>query len=96
MFKTFVFLLVGITVWFPEIWQLEARTPCFRHSAKITVPYPWFAAAGIRSKEQRCIQTEIEDRFLRQLTTMTLSEVQGGILILTSDDGSELVFRAQP
>ena len=39
---------------------------------------------------------DAEGRFFAALETMTLAEVQGAVLILSSEDGKEMLFQAEP
>ena len=84
-----------ISLVFPDMWRVEARTPCHRYSFKILVPYPWFELSKGKSEAYSCIQLPLEDAFVQNLRSMNLSEVHGDILILSNDAGAEMEFRVE-
>ncbi|MDZ7710362.1 MAG: META domain-containing protein [Roseovarius sp.] len=83
------------TLTFPGEGVIAGEAPCNRYSAQQTVPYPWFAAERIISTKRACPDLDAENRYLRALSEMTLSEVAGETLILSNDAGREMLFRAE-
>lgn len=84
------------TLQFPEQGKIIGRAPCNGFSARQTVPYPWFSVDGIASTKMTCPQIDQETQFFEALQKMTLSEVSGDTLILSTEDGSQMLFRAVP
>lgn len=84
-----------VTLTFPEEGVIEGEAPCNRYFAQQTVPYPWFSAERITSARRACSDLDAESRYLRALGKMTLVEIAGDMLILSSDSGREMVFRTQ-
>ncbi len=80
------------TLTFPEPGILNGSAPCNGYSGQQTAPYPWFEARALAVTKRACPQLDAETRFLEALTAMTLSEVSGGILVLSNDAGDEMVF----
>ena len=83
------------TISFPEEGRIVGEAPCNRWSAGQDAPYPWFAPGPIAATRRACPELEAETRFFEALGRMSLAEVQGPILILSSDDGLEMVFRVE-
>ena len=84
------------TISFPEEGRVAGDAPCNAYLGKQTAPYPWFEIGQIAATERACADLAAERDFLSALPEMSLAEVQGGILILSNDDGREMVFRAVP
>ncbi|MBU2992615.1 META domain-containing protein [Octadecabacter sp. 1_MG-2023] len=83
------------TISFPEEGRVEGQAPCNRYFATQTAPYPWFALEGIGATRMACENLAAESAFFAALEVMTLSEVQGGTLILSNVDGRSMVFKAR-
>ena len=60
----------------------------------MTTPYPWFGATQVASTKMACPDLAAETKFFEALAAMTLSEVLGGVMILSNDKGREMVFKA--
>ena len=84
------------TIRFPEQGNASGDAPCNSWSAAQTAPYPWIELGPIAATRRACPELADEARFFEMLGQMRLAEVQGPILILTSEDGDEMVFRAAP
>ncbi|MDU8943911.1 META domain-containing protein [Ovoidimarina sediminis] len=84
------------TISFPEEGQIAGTGPCNAYSAAQSAPYPWFEPGPIAATRRACPDLSAEAAFLAALETMTLSEVTGDVLILSDEDGREMVFRRQP
>ena len=82
------------TIRFPKKGLVEADAPCNSFSAKQDAPYPWLTLGPIAATKRACLELEAEIEFLGALQTMGFAEVSGPVLILSSDDGVEMVFRA--
>lgn len=82
------------TLGFPEQAAIAGEAPCNRYTARQTVPYPWFRAEAITTTRRACPELADEARFLQALAEMTLVEVTGPVLILSTEEGREMVFQA--
>jgi heat shock protein HslJ len=82
------------TITFPEQGRAAGEAPCNSWSAEQSAPYPWFSLGPIAATRRACPELTAEGAYLSALAAMTLAEVQGGILILSNEDGRELVFEA--
>jgi heat shock protein HslJ len=83
----------GARLWFPEEGTIAGETPCNRFTARQTAPYPWFHAEAITVGDGACPELEAEAQFLGALDDMTLVEVIGPVMILSTETGREMVFR---
>lgn len=83
------------TITFPEEGQIAGQAPCNSYSATQEVPYPWFKAGPIRSTKRACPDLQAETLYLQTLAKMTLSEVSGKSLILSTPEGDRMDFEAQ-
>ena len=83
------------TITFPEEGQIAGAAPCNSWSATQSVPYPWFEVGPIAATKRACADLEAESLFLATLAEMTLVEVQGPVLILSDDNGREMVFEIE-
>ncbi|MFN3210765.1 MAG: META domain-containing protein [Roseovarius sp.] len=82
------------TITFPEEGKITGEAPCNRYFATQLKPYPWFRAAEIGTTRRACPQLDEETAFLAALADMTLAEVAGETLILSTEDGREMTFRS--
>lgn len=83
------------TIAFREEGRASGAAPCNMWSATQSVPYPWFELGPIAATRRACPDLDAEAKFFDALGQMTLVEVQGPVLILTNDDGREMVFEAE-
>ena len=79
---------------FPEEGKISGRGPCNQFFGEQRAPYPWFDVGPLGATRMACPDLPAETMFFQALEAMTLSEVAGDILILSTDDGREMVFRA--
>lgn len=77
---------------FPDEETIAGSAPCNRYSASMTVPYPWFEVGPIAATKRACPDLQDESFFFEKLREMTLSEVLGKILILSTPEGQKMVF----
>ncbi len=77
---------------FGEDGAVRGEGPCNSFGAKQTAPYPWFALSGVAATKRACPDLAAEGQFFEALGAMTLSEVSGRKLILSNDEGREMVF----
>lgn len=77
-----------------EAGKITGHGPCNRYFANQTAPYPWFSTGPIGSTRMTCPDLAAEAQFFDALSTMTLVEVLGGTLILTDDNGREMLFQS--
>lgn len=83
------------TLTFPQEGRIAGDAPCNSYFAAQTVPYPWFKTGPIGATKRACPELDAEIRYLQGLAEMTLSEVAGDTLILSNEDGAQMLFRAQ-
>ena len=83
------------TINFQGQGDASGEGPCNRWSAEQRVPYPWFELGPIAATKRACADLEAEATFFQALGEMSLAEVSGTFLILSNDDGREMVFEAQ-
>lgn len=83
-----------VRLWFPEEGAIAGEAPCNRFTARQAAPYPWFHAEAITIGDTACPQQEAEAQFLGALADMTLVEVTGPVMILSTETGREMVFHA--
>lgn len=82
------------TLTFPEPGRLTGRAACNSFSTSMTTPYPWFETGPIATTRAICPEIKQEQTFLEALSEMTLSEVLGDTLILSTPEGRSMVFKA--
>ncbi|MGK7753928.1 MULTISPECIES: META domain-containing protein [unclassified Roseovarius] len=82
------------TITFPEEGKIVGEAPCNRYFAAQLQPYPWFEAAEIGTTRRACPEMAQETAFLDALGAMSLAEVTDTTLILSTQEGREMVFRA--
>ena len=82
------------TLEFPEPGQIAGQAPCNRYFASLDVPYPWFKAGPIGATKRARSALDAESAFFDALSAMSLSEVLGDVLILSTPEGREMVFTA--
>ncbi|MEM0947588.1 MAG: META domain-containing protein [Pseudomonadota bacterium] len=81
------------TIRFPEEGRIEGEGPCNSFSGAQSAPYPWFDTGSIAATRRACPDLPAETAFFTALSAMTLSEAQGDILILSNEEGREMIFR---
>jgi heat shock protein HslJ len=81
------------TLTFPGRGRVEGMLPCNAFSARQAAPYPWFELSDIRVGGAVCDARQEERQILAALSSATLVEALGGVLILSDDSGPLLVFR---
>ncbi len=82
------------TVTFPEPGKIAGKAPCNTYVGKMDAPYPWFETGPLAATQMACPDLESETAFLTALGEMSLSEVSGDTMILSNEDGREMVFKA--
>ncbi|MGR3491685.1 MAG: META domain-containing protein [Shimia sp.] len=86
----------GLTLNLSERGTITGTGPCNTFSAEITAPYPWLALGPIRTTRRACPNLDQERRALETLSRARFAEAAGPVLILTTDNGTELIFSAAP
>ncbi len=81
-----------VTLRFPVEGRVAGEMPCYRWEAQQTAPYPWFVLSHFRLDRQPCEDPEGDEAAVHALASVTLAEVQGRVLILSNEDGLEMVF----
>lgn len=79
---------------FPEPGKITGRGPCNSFHGAQTAPYPWFTVAALAVTRAACAELAAETAFLQALQEMTQAEAAGDVLILSSDAGREMLFKA--
>lgn len=82
------------TLTFQQTGRIEGAGPCNRYTARMTAPYPWFEAKAIATTRSICAEFEAETAYLAALGTVTLAEVAGNTLILSTPDDLTMIFTA--
>lgn len=82
------------TVAFPEEGAVTGNGPCNAFIAAQTLPYPWIAIEGIAATRRACPDLDAEAAYFAALESMTLAEVGGDVLILSTTEGRQMVFAA--
>lgn len=84
------------TLTFPAEGSVAGMAPCNSFRGRQSAPYPWFAAGPLLTTRRACPDLKAEQAFLRALEDMSLAEIAGDVLILSNDQGREMVFSAAP
>lgn len=84
------------TLSFPEARRISGDAPCNRFSGTQPAPYPWFEPGPIAATKRACPDLDAETAFFNALSQMTLVEVSGPVLVLSTPEGRSMVFRAAP
>ena len=82
------------TLRFPEPGRVAGDAPCNAYSGAMTVPYPWFALSDVAVTQRACPALAAESAYLNALSEMSLSEVLGDTLILSTPEGRKMLFKA--
>lgn len=82
------------TLTFPDPKTASGNAPCNSYSARFDAPYPWFEVGPIALTKRACPDLDTEQEFFAALGEMTISEVSGGVLVLSNEAGREMVFKA--
>ncbi len=83
-----------ITISFGPSGKVTGTAPCNSYTAHQTAPYPWFDIGPIAATKMACAALSEETAYFAALSKMTIAEVSGPILILTNEEGREMVFQA--
>ena len=83
------------TLTFPQEGRISGRAACNSYFAVQTLPYPWFNVEAIGATRMACSDLAAEVAFFEALRTMTLAEVTDTVLILSTEDGRQMVFEAR-
>ncbi len=83
-----------VTLQIAEDGKISGVAPCNSYTATVSVPYPWFEIKDLTATRASCALLEAEGTYFAALLAMTQSEVSGDTLILRTDAGNEMVFKA--
>ena len=83
------------TIQFDQPGQILGEAPCNRYSGPQSAPYPWFEPGPLAVTRRACPDLAAEGQFLAALQAMRIAEVNGPVLILSTETGREMVFRAR-
>lgn len=81
------------TVTFPGQGRVAGQGPCNAYKATQGAPFPWIEIRGIAATRRACPDLAAEAGFFAALEAMTLAELGGDVLLLSTDAGREMVFR---
>ncbi|PLS21797.1 META domain-containing protein [Neptunicoccus cionae] len=84
-----------ITLTFPEKGRLAGQAPCNSYFGEQTAPLPWFETGAIGATRRACPEMELEGRYFKAFSDMTMIERKGDTLLLTNDSGGLLEYRLQ-
>lgn len=79
---------------FPQEGKIQGNAPCNTFFGTQSAPYPWFQVEKLAVTKRACPDLKQEEKFLSTLQKMTLAEVSGKVLILSSDHAEEMIFHA--
>jgi heat shock protein HslJ len=83
------------TLTFPDRGRIAGQAPCNGYTAEMSVPYPWFEINALVTTRKSCPDLAYEAMYLAQLSRMSLSEILGDVLLLSTPDGEEMVFKVR-
>lgn len=86
--------LPHLTLHFERPGRISGKAPCNTFSGLITAPYPWFDLEDLEITKVACPSLSVEIALLSELRRMTIAEVSGDIIMLSSDQGITLTFMA--
>ncbi|MEM9798490.1 MAG: META domain-containing protein [Pseudomonadota bacterium] len=81
---------------FPTEGVVQGAGPCNSLTGRQAAPLPWIEITSLAVTRRACPALADEQRFLTGLQAATLAEPGPNILLLTNDDGLEMVFEAGP
>ncbi len=81
------------TIRFEPKGKITGKAPCNRYFTVSEDPYPWLKIGPIGATKVACPDLKNEALYFETLESMTLAEASGPVLILSNDDGDEMVFR---
>ena len=82
------------TLTFPERGVIAGMAPCNRYTAQMDTPYPWFEAGPVSATKLHCPAHQSETIFFAALSAMTLVEVLGDTLILSTPEGRSIILKS--
>ena len=80
---------------FPAPGRVTGQGPCNAYGAQQTAPYPWIEIGNITATKAACPDLAAEQDFFAALAGVSIAEVSGDTLILSADDGLEMLFKRQ-
>ncbi len=84
------------TISFPEKGRISGQAPCNSYFGTQSAPYPWFETGPIAATKRACPDLPAEGAFFNALEQMSIAEVSGNTLILSNEDGRQMIFKAAP
>lgn len=82
------------TLTFPERGKVAGQAPCNSYTGVMVTPYPWFDLGQVATTRMACPDMASEAMFFETIGQMTLAEVSGNVLILSTAEGRQMVFKA--
>ncbi|MDJ0821501.1 MAG: META domain-containing protein [Paracoccaceae bacterium] len=80
------------TLRFPALDRIAGEAPCNLYSGAQTGRYPAFRTGPILSTKRACPELAAEGQFFTALERMTRAEQSGETMLLSSEDGGQMVF----
>ncbi|MGR3805264.1 META domain-containing protein [Marinibacterium profundimaris] len=77
-----------------EDGRIAGKAPCNSYTGAMEAAYPSFEPGPIMSTRMMCPEDAAERTFFQALKTMREVEVLDDVMVLRSEDGDEMVFRA--
>ncbi|PYG29086.1 heat shock protein HslJ [Pelagimonas varians] len=77
-----------------HLGALSGHSGCNTWQAKDTSVYPWFEVETISTTLTACPEQAAEQEFYEALKAMTIAEVVGETLILSTIEGREMLFKS--
>lgn len=84
------------TIAFPSKGKVIGQAPCNTYGSTQTLPLPWIKFGPIVSTKMACPDMAAEQLFFEALSAMTLAEVHANTMILSTEDGHEMIFKSAP
>ena len=82
------------TLTFPERGKVAGQAPCNSYTGVMVTPYPWFDLGQVAATRMACPDMASEAMFFETIGQMTLAEVSGDVLILSTPEGRQMVFKS--
>ncbi len=80
------------TLSLPAPSRVSGRLPCHEWRAQQSAPYPWFILSHLELTPLTCAASKADEPAIHALASVTQAEVQGKVLILSSEDAVRMVF----
>ena len=86
---------IKATIEFGPRGKISGQGPCNRYFATSEDPYPWLKIEAIGATKMACPSLKDEQTYFTALQSMTNAEAAGSVLILSNENGENLVYRLE-